>query len=575
MKPIHSSRLVPVAVAMVDARPFDTRPFDTLAPERRTLRAMLFSVPWFTISALFHVMLIALLAVVYVGRAKQVEPSEFGTLHAVRVAPPILPLPDVPPPPMVRDNVPALADAPPGPETIHDDYIPDAAPGDLGEFIAGQDDPTLDPGVLYPEGEPFDGELTGAPGGTPIGVGRVGHTGLAPSALATWRVGRGRKGGGGHGGNGDGGLSGGPPRAWTESTLAALVWLARHQSPDGSWDCDGFSAQCQGEACSGKGNPGNDVGVTGLALLCFLGAGHTQQEGLPRFRSVVSNGLRWLRSVQDEDGVFGSRSGQHYQYSHACASLAMAEAYGMTGAILLRDPAQRAIHWIQRSRNPYRAWRYDSADGDNDTSVTGWMTMALKSAAMAGLEIETSALRDAASYVDDMTDDAGRTGYQNPGGFSARIQGPDTERFPAERSESLTAVGLVTRIFAGRTLADDPAIKRGADLLLATRPKWNEPDIDFYYWYYGTLALFQVGGNHWEQWRKSLATELVAHQHLDRDRDDYGSWDPIDPWSSEGGRVYSTALNCLCTEVYDRYPRVFGTKLAADAKSQPASTQPK
>ena len=58
----------------------------------------------------------------------------------------------------------------------------------------------------------------------------------------------------------------------------------------------------------------------------------------------------------------------------------------------------------------------------------------------------------------------------------------------------------------------------------------------------------------------ALKSAVIEHQHVDRARDEYGSWDPLDPWSSVGGRVYSTALNCLTMEVYYRYPRVFGTR---------------
>jgi hypothetical protein len=247
-------------------------------------------------------------------------------------------------------------------------------------------------------------------------------------------LGGGGPGGGGSGRNGTGGPGGRPPSSVTKVTLEALQWLARHQSEDGRWDCDGFDANCKKNRCSGKGEATYDVGVTGLALLCFLGAGYTQQTGPTAFRRVVRNGVKFLAAAQDEEGVFGGRSCQHYQYNHACAALAMAEAFGMTGAPTLKAPAQRGVAWILRSRNPYRAWRYESADGDNDTSVTGWMTMALKSAAMAGLDLEQAALADAARYVDDMTDGGGRTGYQQPGGLPARVEGPAMELFPAERS---------------------------------------------------------------------------------------------------------------------------------------------
>ena len=61
-----------------------------------------------------------------------------------------------------------------------------------------------------------------------------------------------------------------------------------------------------------------------------------------------------------------------------------------------------------------------------------------------------------------------------------------------------------------------------------------------YYWYYGTLAMFQVGGEPWKAWNEAMKTAIIDHQR--KDGDAKGSWDPIGPWGRDGGRVYSTAI---------------------------------
>ena len=53
---------------------------------------------------------------------------------------------------------------------------------------------------------------------------------------------------------------------------------------------------------------------------------------------------------------------------------------------------------------------------------------------------------------------------------------------------------------------------------------------------------------------------ILGSQRLAEGDDRHGSWDPVDPWSREGGRVYSTAINALSSEVYYRHERVFGIK---------------
>ena len=84
-------------------------------------------------------------------------------------------------------------------------------------------------------------------------------------------------------------------------------------------------------------------------------------------------------------------------------------------------------------------------------------------------------------------------------------------------------------------------------------------DIGFYYWYYGTLGMFQMGGDYWKKWNEAIKPTLVNNQckggPLDgtaADKD--GSWDPIfDQDDTRSGRAYSTAVGALCLEVYYRY----------------------
>jgi hypothetical protein len=262
--------------------------------------------------------------------------------------------------------------------------------------------------------------------------------------------------------------------------------------------------------------------------------------------------------VQDSEGCFGARGDPHFTYGHGIAALAMAEAYGMTRSGIWKGSAQSGVNFVMACQNPYKAWRYGTRPGDNDMSVTGWMVMALKSGKMAGLDVNDTCLDWAHQYTKEMTDEeTGRTGYTKRGERPVRNEGK-VDRFPAIESESLTGVGILTRVFAGEDPAKSPAIKAGAELIGRRLPVWDTKDgrVDMYYWYYATLAMFQVGGPGWASWNSKLQAAVVETQRGDGNF--AGSWDNIDPWGEDGGRVYSTALMTLCMEVYYRYPRVFG-----------------
>lgn len=342
-----------------------------------------------------------------------------------------------------------------------------------------------------------------------------------------------------------------------------LRWLVAHQSPSGAWEAESFGRWCNGVARPDAGPDGAgraiyDVGVTGLALLALLEAGYGSRSA-DEYGRAISKGLGFLIQAQDAEGCFGSRSSGHYVYNHAIATLAMVAAVARGNAASYTAAAQSALDFIAISRNPYLAWRYGIKPGDNDTSVTGWMAMALdaarrvsradsKSGRPASLQIDEDAFDGIKAWIAKMTDaGSGRVGYQQRGTGPARpIELVDA--FPADRSESMTAVGLVLRSMLGEDPRTSEVMRRGVELCRLLPPKWdrNDGSIDMYYWYYGSKALARVGGDAWDQWRAACTATITVNQRLDTDECMYrGSWDPIDTWGGDGGRVYSTAICVL------------------------------
>jgi hypothetical protein len=329
--------------------------------------------------------------------------------------------------------------------------------------------------------------------------------------------------------------------------------LQEHQEKDGFWDADGFMKHdTRGAPSDGPGKPLRDVGATGLALLAFLGDGNTLRSG--PHRDVVKRGVAWLRSQQREDGLLGAAAGHDYMYDHCIATIALCEAYGLSEYQVLRPMAQSAIDYILRARNPYKVWRYHPRDGDNDTSVTAWALTACKAAQSAGLDTNADAMRYAAAWFDEVTDPAtGHAGYTKRGEPSSRHPGGHAQAFPPDHGEALTAAALYGRFLIGQDPKHHPVMTAAADTLLAASPSWDPQagTIDFYYWYYGTQAMFHIGGPHWRHWSSRLANVLVDQQR--RDGHFAGSWDPIGVWGEDGGRVYATALALLCLEAGERH----------------------
>jgi hypothetical protein len=361
---------------------------------------------------------------------------------------------------------------------------------------------------------------------------------------------------------------------------AALRWLADHQNAGGHWSSNRFredSVRKQArvsanlefiaphESKGDLGREGSDLGVTGIALMAFAGAGC--DIGVGDFHENCRRGLMYLLKVQGSDGCFGLKEESSFVYAHAMATCALAEFYGLSGNALLKEPLERAIAFILLAQNPGMGWRYGVKPGENDTSVTGWMVEALHTAKLAGVEFEcVKAFSGAANWFDFVTVDVGgrpKTGYNQPGTDNAR----NRDAVDYETNPAMDAVHVYCRLAMGDWDANNPKLKAQSNAITACLPEWTHHKLDFYYWFHASNAMFQMGDACWTKWSKPLFETLTANQRGWRKEDEgnnaetldeYGSWDAVDAWHSAGGRVYSTALCCLMLETPNRFARFSG-----------------
>ena len=328
------------------------------------------------------------------------------------------------------------------------------------------------------------------------------------------------------------------------AVLAGLEWLARQQRKDGSWSLSG--------PYSGGSSFENVESATAMALIAFQGAGHTHLRG--KFKNEVSRGIKALLNLQDQKGNFWQGITRHdSMYCQAQATIAVCELYGMTGDPDLRAPAQLAVDYCLDSQGELGGWRYRPRN-DSDTSVTGWMVMALESAKMAGLDVPSPNLEMISSFLDKVQHEGGsKYGYQ-PG---------------TDPSLPMTAEGLLCRQYLGWAQNDERLI-RGADYLARNLMQWEDRDV--YYWYYATQVMHHMEGSHWQAWN-DVMRDLLPSQQVTEGRE-RGSWDPLgdhpDRWANRGrgGRLYVTCLSIYMLEVYYRHLPIYRTERFLRATGQ-------
>lgn len=320
-----------------------------------------------------------------------------------------------------------------------------------------------------------------------------------------------------------------------KAVALGLRWLARHQADDGNWSLN-FQPNCRRRPCTEPGRMQSDTAATGLALLSFLGAGHTQHSG--KHQRIVKLGIDWLISQQQHDGDLSpAGTKMAHMYAHAIAAIALCEAYILTDDSQLRDPAQRAIDFIVAAQHEsLGGWRYVPRQ-DSDTSVFGWQLMALQSGRIAGLEMPETTLQAAERWLDSVaSEDGSRYAYQ-----------------PGRRTTfTMTAEALLCRQYLGWP-REHPAMVAGAELLKENLPSPRQRNV--YAWYYATQVMYHLQGDGWKTWNQAITQTLLKTQVTRGSM--VGSWHVNSPtrdaWGGPGGRLYVTALSLLILEVYYRH----------------------
>jgi hypothetical protein len=359
---------------------------------------------------------------------------------------------------------------------------------------------------------------------------------------------------------------GGGTRASESAVDAALRWFKRHQSPNGMWDIEKYPTNCtENPKCEpgSNGHGGNaDVAITGYAVLCFLGAGYDHKTP-NKFKATVEKGLEYLRSVQGADGLLGERN-----YEHAVATMALAEAYAMTNDPDLKGPAQKGLNVVLARQNKdakakdgaYNGlgWDYVGPNNRNDSSVTGWNVMALKSGLAGGLAVGNG-MEGSKTWLKGAWEAA------NPDFKKLTDPYKDVSVFPytwdastnAADRDHLAPVGALCAVFLGHH-AGDIMLETLCNSIMSKNFVTAYPT-NTYFMYYNTLAIFQAGGDRWTKWNGTVRDVLVNAQRKGDGCFD-GSWDFTGTAfpGHETGRTLSTAYCCLSLEVYYRYKQVGG-----------------
>ncbi|MEO6595747.1 MAG: prenyltransferase/squalene oxidase repeat-containing protein [Planctomycetota bacterium] len=326
-----------------------------------------------------------------------------------------------------------------------------------------------------------------------------------------------------------------------------LAWLAERQLTSGCWTGHvghkmnhdyillGEAMSKDAQAQRGHGH----LGVTALCGMAFLAGGHLPDRGT--YAEVVRRIHDYVVGCCQENG-FLTDAGTR-MYSHAFATLFLAEIHGMAATESAKLALERAVNLIVDCQNAAGGWRYNVFDRETDLSVTVCQLQALRAARNIGIRVPAETIDRALAYVLKSRVERGR----ERGLFYYKIYGRGAYDKPSEYA--INAAGLTALASAGvhDDNLNDPV------LAFLSREYGTIADYNrthFYFWYgnyYAAQAFYQYGGSRCRTFFARLAKDLLEAQASDgRWRNDVGPGDEM-----------ATSIACILLQMPKQYLPIF------------------
>jgi hypothetical protein len=259
-----------------------------------------------------------------------------------------------------------------------------------------------------------------------------------------------------------------------------------------------------------------------MAILAFLARGDDPEFG--PYRLYVKRAMDFLlRQQNQETGYIGSS-----MYNHGFATLALAEAYGLTNDLRLGPALEKASKLIVSSQksNPKGGWRYSPDSQDADSTISGAQLMALFAARNAGIKVPEEAIEKGKAFLLSCQDTNGGFGY-------TAASGANLPR---------SAIGSLILSLAKDTNTD---AYRNSVEFLKENSQFGDQGHKYYSLYYTSQAMFRASPSMWNTWNSQNFKRLQSTQT------ENGSW------NGNYGQTFATSAALLSLALNYRYLPIY------------------
>lgn len=329
-----------------------------------------------------------------------------------------------------------------------------------------------------------------------------------------------------------------------------LEWLVKEQNARGFWNGtvgtkrgSGYqpTRSLQDQKRLGAGH----VGVTAMCGMAFLSGGHLPTRG--KYRAVVKKAVDAVLSVMQDNGLISL--GGTNMYSHAIATLFLAEVYGMTRSPKIKKGLERATHMVIDCQNSQGGWQYQAFSKNADLSVTVCQLQALRAARNIGIQIPKSTIDRAVKYVKESQVPSGRA----KGRYYYSIKG--SRPYRKTNSFSIQAAAVTSLVSAG--VYDRELIEPALDFLTEELdPMIEDYSNHFFFWYgnyYASQAFFHadrvLDNDCFQGYYETMRDHLLSTQQSD------GRW--LNPRGAGPGDPFGTSVACIILQIPNQYLPIF------------------
>jgi hypothetical protein len=259
-----------------------------------------------------------------------------------------------------------------------------------------------------------------------------------------------------------------------------------------------------------------------MAILAFLARGDDPEFG--PYRLYVKRAMDFLLKQQNQEtGYIGSS-----MYNHGFATLALAEAYGLTNDLRLGPALEKATMLIVSSQksNPKGGWRYSPDSQDADSTISGAQLVALFAARNAGIKVPEETIEKGKAFLLTCQDSKGGFGYTNASGANL----------------PRSAIGSLILSLAKDTTTD---AYRSSVEFLKENAQFGDQGHKYYSLYYTSQAMFRASPSMWNSWNFQNFKRLQSTQK------DNGSW------NGNYGQTFATSAALLSLALNYRYLPIY------------------